>query len=392
MPVENVTANREYPKPFGGNNLSFDVLRIALALEGIDSDVAALLVALAGKAGFNSPTFTGTPQAPTAVLGTNSGQLATTAFVQAAVAALVSSAPGTLDTLNEIAAALGDDENFAATIAEALSLRLRIDAAQTLTPTQRDQVWNNLGFSADVRGLLAASNNAAARTALGLGSLATDSIAPLSRGGTGQNLADVAAFRTFLGMSANGQSLVTAANYAAMRTLLGFSADGFSLASAANVTAMRALLDADLGIRQIVASGDGNANSTNGPAYGAVLGQTATLNAVGAGSNCVIIYRYQASISNGTGTPTGYTIGAFLNPSNVWSTMGYALTHQMSVGSTAPGGVLTTSNTFVWSLAASQRAPGAASWLVRLMGGTASTATTLTIGSCEWVMIEYGGT
>lgn len=146
MPVENVTANREYPKPFGGNDLSFDVLRIALALEGIDGDVAALLVALAGKAGFNSPTFTGVPQAPTAVLGTNSGQLATTAFVQAAVAALVSSAPGTLDTLNEIAAALGDDENFAATMAEALSLRLRIDAAMSLNDTQKLQGINNLGL------------------------------------------------------------------------------------------------------------------------------------------------------------------------------------------------------------------------------------------------------
>lgn len=65
----------------------------------------------------NSPTLTGTPTAPTAAAGTNTTQIATTAFVQSAVSGLVDSAPQTLDTLNELAAALGDDPNFATTIA-----------------------------------------------------------------------------------------------------------------------------------------------------------------------------------------------------------------------------------------------------------------------------------
>lgn len=68
-----------------------------------------------------SPTFTGTPKAPTAAAGNNSTQLANTAFVQAAIAALVASSPTALDTLNELAAALGNDPNFATTMTNALA-------------------------------------------------------------------------------------------------------------------------------------------------------------------------------------------------------------------------------------------------------------------------------
>lgn len=68
-----------------------------------------------------SPTLIGTPKAPTAAAGNNTTQLATTAFVQAAIAALVNSSPGALDTLNELAAALGNDPNFATTMTNALA-------------------------------------------------------------------------------------------------------------------------------------------------------------------------------------------------------------------------------------------------------------------------------
>ena len=63
-----------------------------------------------------SPAFTGTPTAPTAPQTVNNGQIATTAFVKAAIAALVGSAPATLDTLAEIATALGSDGNLKATL------------------------------------------------------------------------------------------------------------------------------------------------------------------------------------------------------------------------------------------------------------------------------------
>lgn len=68
------------------------------------------------KAPKDSPALTGTPTAPTAAAGTNTQQIATTAFVAAAIAALVDSAPETLDTLEELAEALGNDPNFATTV------------------------------------------------------------------------------------------------------------------------------------------------------------------------------------------------------------------------------------------------------------------------------------
>ena len=68
------------------------------------------------KSAIASPTFTGVPAAPTAAAGTSTTQIATTAFVGTAVANIVDSAPEALNTLNELAAALGDDANFSATV------------------------------------------------------------------------------------------------------------------------------------------------------------------------------------------------------------------------------------------------------------------------------------
>lgn len=75
--------------------------------------------ALLRKANVDSPTFTGTPKAPTPAASTNSEQIATTAFVVAKIAALVGGAPGAMDALNELAAAMGNDPNFAASTANA---------------------------------------------------------------------------------------------------------------------------------------------------------------------------------------------------------------------------------------------------------------------------------
>lgn len=75
------------------------------------------------RAPVNSPKLTGIPEAPTPGPGANSKQIATAAFVQAAIAALVDSSPGTLDTLREIATALGDDPNFATTMTNILATK-----------------------------------------------------------------------------------------------------------------------------------------------------------------------------------------------------------------------------------------------------------------------------
>ncbi|GFG83399.1 hypothetical protein [Mycolicibacter algericus] len=61
-----------------------------------------------------------------------------------AVDALVNGAPGALDTLQELADALGNDENFATTISTALGNRLRVDAAQSLSGPQQAQGQANL--------------------------------------------------------------------------------------------------------------------------------------------------------------------------------------------------------------------------------------------------------
>ena len=89
---------------------------------------------LSVKANIASPTFTGTPLAPTANSLANNTQIATTAFVQAAVSGLVDTAPETLNTLNELAAALGDDANFATTTSTALGLKAPL-ANPTFTGT-----------------------------------------------------------------------------------------------------------------------------------------------------------------------------------------------------------------------------------------------------------------
>ncbi|MBK4727181.1 phage tail protein [Pantoea agglomerans] len=68
-----------------------------------------------------SPALSGTPTAPTAAAGNNSQQLANTAFVQAAIAAMVAGAPGALDTLKELADALGGDAHFSTTVLNALA-------------------------------------------------------------------------------------------------------------------------------------------------------------------------------------------------------------------------------------------------------------------------------
>ncbi len=94
-----------------------------------------------------SPTLTGTPKAPTAAAGNNTTQLATTAFVQAAIAALVNSSPGALDTLNELAAALGNDPNFATTMTNALAGKMD-KSANGADIADVTAFLNNLGLGA----------------------------------------------------------------------------------------------------------------------------------------------------------------------------------------------------------------------------------------------------
>lgn len=77
-----------------------------------------------------------------------SSQQSIKAYVDAEVAGVVDSSPAALNTLNELAAALGDDANFSTTTSTSLGNRLRVDtASQGLNGTQQANAITNLGIT-----------------------------------------------------------------------------------------------------------------------------------------------------------------------------------------------------------------------------------------------------
>ncbi|EER5657129.1 phage tail protein [Escherichia coli] len=152
-----------------GAPATLDTLKeIAAAINNDPNFSTTINNALALKAPLSSPALTGTPTAPTAAQSVNNTQIATTAFVKSAIAGMVGSAPAALDTLNELAAALGNDPNFATTMLNALAGK-----------QPRDNTLTNLSGK-DVAGLL---------TYLGLGEAAKRDV------GTGENqIPDMASF------------------------------------------------------------------------------------------------------------------------------------------------------------------------------------------------------
>ena len=125
----------------------------------------------------HNPTFTGEPKAPTPAAGNNTTRIATTAFVQAAITALIDGAPATLDTLKEIAAAINNDPKFSTTINNALSGKQPLD--ETLTHLS----------GKDVAGLLAY---------LGLGGTINKASGAMQKSANGSDISDVSAFRNAL--------------------------------------------------------------------------------------------------------------------------------------------------------------------------------------------------
>ena len=125
--MANFTPNVNLEKPLGSEN--YLIPKFNANMDKIDTKFGEV-------APKDSPELTGVPIAPTALAGTNTNQLATTAFVKVEVAALVGSSPTTLDTLNELAEALGDDPNFAATMATELGNK-------AIKPTNEAEALNN---------------------------------------------------------------------------------------------------------------------------------------------------------------------------------------------------------------------------------------------------------
>ena len=148
------------------------------------ANVSGPQAALDAKAPLASPAFAGAPSAPTAAPGTNSTQLATTAFVQALIASVIGTSPAVLDTLGELADALGDDPNFAGTVTTALAGKQPLDATLTalagltgganqLAYFTGTDVLAQTPLTAFGRTLIGLIDYAALRTGLGLANVAT---------------------------------------------------------------------------------------------------------------------------------------------------------------------------------------------------------------------------
>jgi len=138
----------------------------------------------------NSPVLTGQPRSPTPAPAENSDIIATTAYVRAAIAALVASSPAALDTLNEIAAALGNDPNFSRTMFNTLAGKQPLDNTLTmLSGKSAAGLVSYLGFSEGTNWLKMPSGLIIQRGMFGYGGGVTEVNVTLPRAFTSNNYA-----------------------------------------------------------------------------------------------------------------------------------------------------------------------------------------------------------
>ncbi len=164
------------------------------------------------KANRHSPTFTGVVKAPTPASDSNDTSVSTTAWVRQAIAELVDSSPETLDTLSEIAAALGNDPNFATTITnqlagkQPLSPLLTAIAAATTAANKLPYFTgsNQVGladFTATARDLLAKGSTADIINFLGLKTTVDKANGALQKNSNGADIPDKETFARNIGLS-----------------------------------------------------------------------------------------------------------------------------------------------------------------------------------------------
>lgn len=118
--INSLTVNSTGVSISGHTHTSSDITNFNSSVSGLVSGIYAPL---------SSPALIGTPTAPTAPSGTNTTQIASTAFVRTEISNLVASAPTTLDTLNELATALGNDASFSTTVTTNLGGKANLSGA-----------------------------------------------------------------------------------------------------------------------------------------------------------------------------------------------------------------------------------------------------------------------
>lgn len=164
------------------------------------------------KANRHNPTFTGTVKAPTPASDSNDTSVSTTAWVRQAIAELVDSSPETLDTLSEIAAALGNDPNFATTMTnqlagkQPLSPLLTAIAAVTTAANKLPYFTgsNQVGladFTSTARDLLAKGSTADIINFLGLKTTVDKAAGAMQRNSNGADIPDKETFARNIGLS-----------------------------------------------------------------------------------------------------------------------------------------------------------------------------------------------
>lgn len=204
--IDATTANKGIVKL--NNTLSSDSVTEAAT----PSTVKQLNDELQLKANKHSPNFTGQPSAPTPPKNSNDTSISTTAWVRAAIAELVGSSPETLDTLAELAEALGNDPNFATTITEKLAQKQPISplltaiAAVTTAANKLPYFTgtNKVGladFTETARTLLAKGSTTEIIEFLGLKATVDKANGALQKNSNGADIPDKETFARNIGLS-----------------------------------------------------------------------------------------------------------------------------------------------------------------------------------------------
>lgn len=164
------------------------------------------------KANKHSPNFTGKPTSPKPPKDSNDTSISTTSWVRDAIAELVGSSPETLNTLAELAEALGNDPNFATTITEELAqkqpLSPLLTAIAAVTTAANKLMYftgsNKVGltdFTETARSLLAKGSTADIINFLGLRATVDKANGALQKNSNGADIPDKETFARNIGLS-----------------------------------------------------------------------------------------------------------------------------------------------------------------------------------------------